>query len=138
MHYGAVFTSEPDDGPCWHCRRNVKPDCKVGIVVRIRDDRFHHLLIVDIEGTACNLKCAFKFVKDRASEHTCYVGRETAMKQINEICSPGVPLVAAPAWRLLSSNGGPFSDEQFDGETQYFAPTPNLQFRLCSLKFGAS
>lgn len=136
--YGAVFTSEPDDGPCWHCRRNVKPERKVGIPLRIRDDRFHHLLIVDIEGRACHAGCAYKFIKDHVAEHACYEGRMTAMQQINEICAPGTKLVAAPDWRLHQMNGGPFSDEQFDKEMRTFAPTPSLQFRLCSLTFGPS
>lgn len=136
--YGAVFTSEPDDGDCWHCRRKVKPDKKVGIVLRVRDDRFHHLLIIDIEGTACNSRCALKFIRDHIGEHICYQGRETAMHQINEICAPGTQLVAARDWRLLKINKGPMDDEEFDGETREYLPTPNLQYRLCSLTFGPS
>lgn len=136
--YGAVFTSEPDDGECWHCRRQVKPERKVGIPLRIRDDRFHHLLIVDIEGTACHAGCAYKFIEDRIAEHVCYEGRATAMRQINEICNPGTTLVAAPDWRLLHTRKGPLSDEQFDKEMRTFAPTPCLQFRLATLTFGPS
>jgi hypothetical protein len=136
--YGAVFTSEPDNGPCWYCRRDVKPETKVGIPLRIRDDRFHHLLIVDTEGRACNTSCAFKFVKEHASEHSCYEGRETAMQQINEICAPGTKLIAAPNWRLHKMNGGPMTDEEFDREVRTFVPTSNLQFRMCSLTFGPS
>lgn len=140
--YGAVFTSEPDDGPCWHCRREVGRESnrgrKVGIVLRVRDDRFHHLLIVDVEGRACNTSCELKFIRDHVGENICYEGRETALLQINEICSPGTPLVAAPDWRMLKMNGGPFTDEQFDREVRTFVPTPNLQFRLCELMFGPS
>lgn len=138
VNYGAVFTSEPDDGPCWHCRREVKAHRKVGIPLRIRDDRFHHLLIVDIEGRACHAGCAYKFLKDRVSEHSCYEGRITVIRQVNEICFPGTKLIAAPDWRLHITNGGPFTDEQFDSEMRTFAPTPSLQFRLCSLTFGPS
>lgn len=133
--YGAVFTSEPDDGPCLHCRRQVGPD-KVGIPLRIRDDRFHHLLIVDFEGRACHLGCALRFIRDHVAEHSCYEGRETALKQINEICHPGTEIIAAPPWRLHKINGGPYTDEEFDKEKRTFVPTPNLQFRLCSLTFG--
>lgn len=136
--YGAVFTTVPDNGPCWHCRREVKPEFKVGIPLRIRDDRFHHLLIVDIEGRACNFKCAFKFAKDHISEHSCFEGRITAMQQINEICNPGTKLIAAPDWRLLKINGGSLTDEEFDGEVKAFVPTSNLQFRLCNLTFSSS
>lgn len=136
--YGAVFASEPTDGPCWHCKREVLPGHKVGIPLRIRDDRFHHVLIVDIEGRACNSSCAFAFVRDHVAEHSCYEGRETAMQQINEICSPGTTLRAAPNWRLLKINGGPLSDEEFNSGVCQFRPTPNLQLRLCSLTFGPS
>lgn len=133
---GAVFTSEPDNGPCWYCRREVKPESKVGIVLRVRDDRFHHFLIIDIEGRACNTSCALKFVKDHSGEHICYEGREIAMHQINEICAPGTRLVPAPDWRLLKTNGGPLSDEDFDKEVRKFIPTSNLQFRFCELSFA--
>ncbi len=134
--YGVVFTKEPDNGECWHCRRQVKPERKVGIVLRTRDDRFHHLLIVDIEGRACDLRCALKFIKDHVGEHICYEGREAALRQINEICNPGTRLIPAQDWRLLEKNQGPFSDEKFDAEVRSFVPTPSLHFRLCSLQFA--
>lgn len=133
--YGAVFTSEADDGVCWHCRQQVGPD-KVGIPLRIRDDRFHHLLIVDIEGRACDASCALAFIQDHVGEHSCYEGREVAMHQINEICNPGTTLLPARNWRLLKCNGGPMTPEEFKIHSRRLVPTPNLQFRLCSLTFG--
>lgn len=135
--YGAVYTSEPDSGSCWHCRRPVGIH-KVGIPLRVRDDRFHHLLIVDFEGRACHDGCAYKFILDHVAESVCYEGRATVMRQINEIRAPGTKLIPAPCWRLLQIHGGPLTDDQFDSAMQTFAPTPQLQYRLCSLSYGPS
>lgn len=135
--YAAVFLSDPTDGPCWHCRREVG-DKRMGIPLRIRDDRFHHNLIVDCEGRACNASCALAFVQDHAAEHTCYEGRVMALKQINELCNPGTKLVAAPSWRLLNLYGGPFTSEQFDACAQTFAPMPYLQYRQASVSYAPS
>lgn len=136
--YGLVYTSEPSNGECCHCLRQVKPEFKVGIPIRFRDDRFHHVIIVDIEDRACHLRCALAFLKSHARENMCYEGRITVLLQINEICNPGQPLLPAPGRRLHISRGGGLDDEAFDHGTKRIIPNPALKYQLCSLTYGTA
>jgi hypothetical protein len=136
--YGVVFTGRPTARFCWHCRREPPADSKIGIPIYLRDDRFNHILFVDIEGCACHEGCCYTFLKDKQRENVCYINRLTILGQIHEILLPGTAIIPAPSWRSLKSMEGDMTDEQFDKNQKKWSPVPVLVFRLCDMSYATS
>lgn len=133
-----TFSNDPGDGLCWYCHRPTIQDKRVGIPLRCRDDRLHHILIVDTEGIACTRRCAFAFLVERMGEKLCYDGRLLILRQIHEILEPGNVLKPAPNFRMLKMYGGPLTDEEFDEGTSTYVPIPTIQYRACGVTFSSS
>ncbi len=128
-----TFTSDPPPGFCWSCRRETGAG-RTGIPVKMRDDKFHHMIIIDIEGTACHYSCVYFFLRIR-SHYDIYSGRIPILKKIFELSFPGQELKASPDPILLKQYGGEMDDERFDSGSQYFVPVPYLTYRVCSLVY---
>lgn len=126
---GVLFTSEIEKGKCVHCGRITK-EGRVGVPIRMRDDKFHHILIVDVELCACNYACCHAFLK-KNSRDDVYAGRLIILRKIYELLFPGEPFKCAPDFRLLES----LSEEEFDSGARVFEPNPCLKYRVCSEVF---
>ncbi len=130
-----TFVEEPGPGRCLYCKRWTKDCSRVGIPIRMRDDRLHGMMIIDIEGRACNYSCAYSYLKDR-SYNDIYSGRLTILCKIYELLFGGLEkLKPAPDFSLLKENGGDLSDEAFDSGTRGFTQNPCLKYRVCSAVF---
>lgn len=133
-----TFVTEPEPGRCWYCKRITKDETRVGIPVRMRDDKLHCMMIVDIEGRACHYSCAYSYLRDR--DHLdIYSGRLIILRKIFELIFEGKEkLNPAPDFSLLKENGGDLTDEMFDSGTRGFTANPCLKYRVCSAVFESS
>lgn len=131
-----TFVSDPRPGRCKHCLRMTK-EGRVGIPVKMRDDKFHHTIIVDIEERACNYSCAYSFLRDK-SHLSIYSGRIYILKKIFELSYPGKELKAAPDPSLHKDHEGEMDDERFDSGARSYIPVPFLKYRLCSIVYEGS
>jgi len=130
-----TYISDPEPGRCWHCKRWTK-EGRVGIPIKMRDDKFHHEIIVDIEGVACNYSCAYAFLNDR-SYRDIYSGRISILRKIYELLYPGQDLKMAPDFSLLKENGGPLTDEAFDSGAKGYCRNPAIRNHYASVIFEA-
>jgi hypothetical protein len=113
----------------------TKDEKRVGIPLRMRDDKFHHMMIVDTEGIACSYSCACSFLADRSC-NDIFSGRLTILRKIFELISEGKEkLRSAPDISLLEENGGELTDEMFDSGSRGFTPNPCIHYRVCRTVF---
>jgi hypothetical protein len=133
-----TFISEPIPGRCWYCKRWTKDGIRVGVPIKMKDDKFHHMMIVDIEGCACNYSCAYSYLK-RECKNDIFTGRLTILYKIFELIFQGKEkLVHAPDFSLLQENGGNLTDEEFDSGARGFTANPFLKYRYCCQVFEAT
>ena len=118
---------------CGWCRREIKHK-PIGIPISMETDRNTNNVAFNVEDTYDTFGCALASLKRIYSCHymykdPLYMDAEQLLHTMYHKMYPkkiGFRIKEANDWRLLKSNGGPLTDEEFNSEQCEYVKIPNL------------
>ena len=124
----------PTEGKCVWCRRSFKHTI-LGTPISTVQDKITiyigmspvlmNIFVCHFIDSACGDRCSYAWASYDPECIRCNSSEQVLM--IRSMMHPDAPpLVMAPDWRLLDSNGGSLTAEEFDGERCIYVKTPNV------------
>ncbi len=128
MYVSFVSRGKYKNAPCMWCRTSIQDNpigLPVGNMEMIVVDN-HTRLICYIEDLYCTFECLYASFQMFYSRKDCYISSEEMILHLFDMIHPGEILEPADDWRVLKSNNGWMSTEQFKEGTHRFVDTGKI------------
>nr|QBK92423.1 MAG: A1L transcription factor/late transcription factor VLTF-2 [Pithovirus LCPAC401] len=128
MYVSFVSKGKYTNAPCMWCRTLIQ-DNPIGLPVGNMDmiiDDDHTRLICYIEDLYCTFECLYASFQMFYNRKDCYGSSEEMILHLFNIMHPGEILEPADDWRVLKSNNGWMSIEQFREREHRFIDTGKI------------
>jgi hypothetical protein len=126
-------TSDNSISFCRWCRREIIGN-PIGIPISMKIDRITNDSYFNVEDTHCSFGCALAILKyiyscNRLYRDPLYIDAEQLLHCLYYRMYPDrkeTRIKEAEDWRLLKSNGGPLTDDEYDSDKYVYLKTPHI------------
>jgi len=118
---------------CRWCRREIV-GTPIGIPISMKIDKITNDAYFNVEDTHCSFGCALAILKyiyscNRLYRDPLYIDAEQLLHCLYYRMYPDrkeTRIKESEDWRLLKSNGGPLTDEEYDSDVYTYLKTPHI------------